>query len=473
MKPDHPFLARLWPRSLQGQLLLGIALAVLLAQGISAALLWRAQVERREAALIHTAAIRIVTASREEAEEQIERRRPGSRLLAAARQLRIERLDAFPLRPGDLREHEAEEELAEILTNQGMEIASAVVVHRPLGDDPRLAGKLARQAAMMGEHGRPQPDHLLVAAVEQKAGGWLLVRVPVPKGDPAIMASFIGQTLLLFALLVGAIALIVGRITRPLAALTRRLERFAATRTADGQMQPEGPDDIRRLIVAHNAMEGRIAALLDEKDVMLGAIGHDLKTPLAALRVRIESVEDEGERAKMAATIEDIVRSLDDILSLARVGRPSDPREPTELSALVANIAEEFEDMGEPVSFAPSERIVVPLRTTWLRRALRNLVSNALRYGQSARITLTRENGFAVIRVEDDGPGIPDADLERMLEPFTRGDPSRNSVTGGAGLGLTLARAIAEQHGGSLRLANRQSAGGVSGLIATLMLPLG
>ena len=78
-----------------------------------------------------------------------------------------------------------------------------------------------------------------------------------------------------------------------------------------------------------------------------------------------------------------------------------------------------------------------------------------------------------MIRVEDDGPGIPDADLERMLEPFTRGDPSRNSVTGGAGLGLTLARAIAEQHGGSLRLANRQSAGRVSGLIATLMLPLG
>ena len=465
---------RMWPRSLQGQLLLGIALAVLLAQGISATLLWRAQVERREAALIHTAAIRIVTASREAAEGRIERARQSPRLLAAARQLRIERVTASPLRPGDVREREAEEELAEILSDQGLDIAAVVVVHRPLRDNARLVGKLARQAALMGEHGRPAPDHLLVAAVELKAGGWLLVRVPVPKGDPAIMASFIGQTLLLFALLVGAIALIVGRITRPLAALTRRLERFAATRAVDGQMPPEGPDDIRRLIVAHNAMEGRIAALLDEKDVMLGAIGHDLKTPLTALRVRIESVEDETERAKMAATIEDIVRSLDDILSLARVGRPSDPREPTELSALVANIAEEFEDMGEPVNFAPSERIVVPLRTTWLRRALRNLVSNALRYGQTARITLSRENGFAVIRVEDDGPGIPDADLERMLEPFTRGDPSRNSVTGGAGLGLTLARAIAEQHGGSLRLANRQgAAGGVSGLIATLMLPLG
>ncbi|MDP3907604.1 ATP-binding protein [Novosphingobium sp.] len=467
-------LARLWPRSLQGQLLLAIALALLLAQGISAALLWRAQAERREAALIHSAAIRIVTASRDRSDDHFAEHRQSPRLLAAARQLRIERLGGSPLRPGERREHEAEEELAEILTAQGMELTEVVVVHRPLADDLRLASRLARQAALLGNRAQRTPDNLLVAAVAQQSGGWLLVRVPVPRGDPALLASFIGQTLLLFALLVGAIALIVGRITRPLAALTRRLEQFAATRAVDGQMPPEGPDDIRRLIVAHNAMEARIGALLDEKDVMLGAIGHDLKTPLTALRVRIESVEDETERAKMAATIEDIVRSLDDILSLARVGRPSDPREPTELSALVANIAEEFEDMGEPVSFAPSERIVVPLRTTWLRRALRNLVSNALRYGQTARVTLTRENGFAVIRVEDDGPGIPDADLDRMLEPFTRGDPSRNSVTGGAGLGLTLARAIAEQHGGRLTLANRRdAAGGVSGLIATLTLPLG
>jgi signal transduction histidine kinase len=220
-------------------------------------------------------------------------------------------------------------------------------------------------------------------------------------------------------------------------------------------------------------MEARLAALLDEKDVMLGAIGHDLKTPLTALRVRIESVEDEGERTKMARTIEDITRSLDDILSLARVGRPSDPLEPAELGALVAQVAEEFEDMGEPVTFEASERIVLPLRVTWLRRAVRNLVVNALRYGQSARIALSRENGLAVIRIEDDGPGIPEDQIARMLEPFTRGEPSRNSETGGAGLGLTLARAIADQHGGGLQLANRRdAAGAVTGLIATLSLPL-
>jgi signal transduction histidine kinase len=230
---------------------------------------------------------------------------------------------------------------------------------------------------------------------------------------------------------------------------------------------------VRRLIVAHNAMEGRIAALLDEKDVMLGAIGHDLKTPLAALRVRIESVEDDTERAKMAATIEDIVRSLDDILSLARVGRSSEPKELTEMSALVASIVEDYEDMGEDVLLGDTQRIVTPLRGVWLRRAVRNLIGNALRYGKQARVSLARQSGAAVIRIDDDGPGIAPDQIATMLEPFKRGEPSRNTETGGAGLGLTLARAIAEQHGGSLALTNRHDrTGKVLGLTATLRLPL-
>jgi signal transduction histidine kinase len=209
----------------------------------------------------------------------------------------------------------------------------------------------------------------------------VIARVLVPQDERGIILSVLGQTLFTYLILVGAIALILRRITRPLAALTGRLERFANTRDLEGQVEPEGPSDVRRLIVAHNAMEARIAALLDEKDVMLGAIGHDLKTPLADLRVRIESVEDDTERTKMAATIEDIVRSLDDILSLARVGRSSEPKELTEMSALVASIVEDYEDMGEDVLLGDTQRIVTPLRGVWLRRAVRNLIGNALRYG--------------------------------------------------------------------------------------------
>jgi signal transduction histidine kinase len=387
---------------------------------------------------------------------------------------RLERVKTSPLRSGEERDTEAEAELRRILVEQEFAVGDIVVLRRDVERDNAAKRRVERQSRMLGRRHPDLHTHVLVAGVQlPESKEWLVARVFVPVGERQIVMALLAQTLLTYLVLVGAIAFILRRITRPLAALTTRLERFAETRSIDGQLDPEGPDDMRRLIVAHNAMEDRIAGLLDEKDVMLGAIGHDLKTPLAALRVRIESVENETERERMAATIEDIVRSLDDILSLARVGRPSDPLERTELSALVSSIVEEFEDMGEAVELGNTERIALPLRSTWLRRALRNLIGNALRYGHKARVAVARDGPLAVVRIEDDGPGIPDADIERMVEPFTRGEPSRNTETGGAGLGLTLARAIADQHGGSLQLANRRSSDGrVEGLTAILRLPI-
>jgi signal transduction histidine kinase len=465
------WLHRLWPRSLQGQLLLAVAGALLLAQSISAALLYRAQAERREAALVHSAAIRLF-ASQHEAGLLGHLGRHPPDFVEQARRLRVERSAQNPLRANETRIPGAEEELREILASQGFAPAQVMVVERPLSDDPELARRALLRAAHRGPDRLPRA--LMLAAIETAPGkGWTLVRVPIRPEAPAVSLSLIAQTLLLYALLVGAIALILGRITRPLAALTGRLEHFARTQDSAGQLVPQGPDDVRRLIEAHNAMEQRIVALLNEKDVMLGAIGHDLKTPLAALRVRIESVENETERMRMAATIEDITRSLDDILSLARVGRPSDPLEPTELSALIAAIVDEYEDMGQPVVLDQTRRIVLPLRATWLRRAVRNLVSNGLRYGKAVRISLSREGDQAVIRIADEGPGIAPDQIEAMFMPFTRGEPSRNSETGGAGLGLTLARAIADQHGGTLRLHNRRAADGtIEGLEAVLRLPV-
>lgn len=463
----------LWPRSLKGQMLLAVAIALLLAQGFSAALLYRSGTERRDAALIHSAAFRILSASarspnqppaQSDAPAGHEGRRHG---------FRVEWRTQSPLAANENRDSAAEAEMRRILADQSLEANAVVVVRRRIADDEFARSHMARRARLIGHLPGPPPSKVLIAGVHRKTdGAWMVVRVIVPPDETGLLLSLIGQTLLIYVVLVGAIALILRRITRPLAALTGRLERFAQIRHPDGQLEPVGPDDVRRLISAHNAMEDRILALLDEKDVMLGAIGHDLKTPLAALRVRIESVEDEHERARMAATIEEIVRSLDDILSLARVGRPGDPLEKSDLSALVASIVEEYEDREQPVTFEAGGRVVMPLRAIWLRRALRNLIDNALRYGKVARVSLARANGKAIICVDDDGPGIPDGDIDRMLEPFARGEPSRNTETGGAGLGLTLARAIAEQHGGELRLGNRHEGGAVAGLTASLILPL-
>lgn len=465
-----------WPRSLQGQILLAIALALLVAQGLSAALIWRAQQERRTAGVVNAAAFRLMGEPAGpppgEPPHRFGFRRGGGaeRGLHLPRPLRLVVEPRAPHQPGDRARPEIVHELEEVLRGQGVQPREIVVLERDPWRDAATR-ELFDGVRRFVRDDDDAPPHLVLASMRRADGSWLTARILVPGGERQVLFSLLLQTLLLYLLLVGTVALILRRITRPLKALTHRLDDFARERSLDGQLAPEGPDDVRALIEAHNAMEARIAALIDEKDVMLGAIGHDLKTPLAALRVRIEAVEDDAERARMAATIEDIVRSLDDILSLARVGRPSDPVEPTELSALVADVVGEFEDMGEDVTLGALERLVLPLRATWLRRALRNLTGNALRYGRRARVSLAREGDWAVLRIADDGHGIPEAEIARMMEPFTRLESSRNSATGGAGLGLALARAVAEQHGGRLELANRTEAGRVAGLVATLRLP--
>lgn len=474
---------RFLPKNLLGQMLLSVAFALLVAQALSAILLFRAQEQRREVGRISALAFQLIAEPRFDYRSVTEPENnpntenntengPHESRRQGWRRLRLERSATSPISADDNRHSERESALREMLEAQDIAIGELVITSRPVSEDSFIMNQLEERPR--SENRWNQSGRILVAGLKRDgADEWLIARLPLAGPEPAALGSLILQTLVLYLVLVGGLALLLRRITRPLAALKDRVTVFGETRETAGQLEPTGPEDMRRLITAHNAMEGRIAALIDEKDVMLGAIGHDLKTPLAALRVRIESVEDDGERQKMASSIEDITNSLDDILSLARVGHPTDPLERTDLSALTAAVVEEYEDMGEPVELGETQRLALPMRATWLRRAIRNLVSNALRYGGKARVSVASEDNQAIITIEDDGPGIPDDEIDAMLEPFTRGEESRNRTTGGAGLGLTLARAIAEQHSGELILANRIGDDGkVSGLTAKLILPL-
>ncbi len=457
---------RFLPKSLLGQMLLAVGAALLVAQGISAMLLYRAAEQRREMGIANALAFQLVAEPRFDYRQSASNRFGGDGKSRWQR-LRVQRTTTNPLHAGEETHGAREKMLRTILQEQGIEPAQIFVTSRRVLNDPYVMSRLRERGLLKTRPEWAEGEMIVAGLLQQGASEWTVARVPVSEREPHRLGALIAQTMLLYLVLVGGLALLLRRITRPLAALTRRLETFAETRGTDGQLEPTGPEDTRRLIGAHNAMEARIAALLDEKDVMLGAIGHDLKTPLAALRVRIESVENDVERERMARSIEDITRTLDDILSLARVGRPTDPLEQTDLSALTAAVVDEFEDMGEPVTLADGPRLAAPVRATWLRRALRNLIGNAVRYGGQAEVSLQRTGETAVIAVEDRGRGIPDADIARMMEPFTGGEESRNRATGGAGLGLTIARAIAEQHGGQLVLANRQG----GGLRAELRLP--
>ncbi|OGS53693.1 MAG: hypothetical protein A3J40_09835 [Erythrobacter sp. RIFCSPHIGHO2_12_FULL_63_10] len=467
------------PRSLLGQVMLALAIGLIAGQAISAVLLYRAAEQRRETALVNAVALQLVMSEHHEAMEMPDREgraqlreRRQSNHLARARldpqvRMRIEQSPGFALQQDEERIAHIERDLREVLETQDVLAHEILVTERLARDDPYISSRQRLQARL--DEGRWRERKIIVAAIQSEPGGsWQIVRVPHPRAPARIFTTIALQTLVTFAVLFLLLFLLLRRITRPLAQLTARVDRFARQPEEVIAMEASGPQDIRLLIEAHNAMAARIGTMLSEKDVMLGAIGHDLKTPLAALRVRIESVEDGEQRARMAQGIEDITATLDDILSLARVGRPSDRIEPTELSALVAGVVEEFEDMGDDVVLRSSHRIALPLRSTWIRRALRNLVGNALRYGQRALVDVAQEGDFAVVRIDDDGPGIPDHLIETMMQPFQRGEASRNRATGGAGLGLTLARAIAQQHGGRLALANRAE----GGLRAELFLPI-
>jgi signal transduction histidine kinase len=471
---------RLLPASLLGQVMLSVALALLVAQAVSVTLLFRAGEERRQTAAITTAAFRLVNGA-ERAERREGRRVEGRNMRRSPeaggardglpRPLRYVVTDAPPVAPAgaDLREDYAER-LRAVLAVEGVEPHAALVAIRRAGDDALLQQFAARRPRLDRESDWRE-RRLLIAAIQREPGGaWETARMIEPPRPQGALGVLLFQTLVTFAFLIVALFLVLRRITRPLARLTERVSDFSREPGRVVLLEETGPADTRRLIAAHNRMEARIAALLDEKDVMLGAIGHDLKTPLAALRVRIESVPDERQREKMADSIEDIAATLDDILSLARVGRTGGlDMESVDLASLAMGVVEEFEDLGEPVTIADPPRIVARVQVTWIKRALRNLVSNAVRYGGGAAIAVLREDGATILRVDDDGPGIPEGRIAEMMEPFTRGEASRNRATGGAGLGLTLARTIAEQHGGELVLGNRQT----GGLRAEIRLPAG
>ena len=297
-------------------------------------------------------------------------------------------------------------------------------------------------------------------------GRWLSARIYTPRRDPLLPARLATATALLYLIVLGASVWIAIRIARPLRDLKRAADHFHG-KGEPVEVTPRGPEDVRRAITAFNAMNRRVVDLIDEKDHMLGAIGHDLRTPLASLRIRIESMDPEDDRVAAVAKIEEMTAMLEDILVLARSGRAREDGRPTDVSALAEALADEFADLGQPVTFSRSPRAVAPVQAALLRRGLRNLIDNAVAYGGSATVSVEDIGARIAIRVVDSGPGIPGDEIGKVLRPFYRIEGSRNRATGGSGLGLAIARNIAEQHGGSLTLTANEG----GGLVAAIMIP--
>ncbi len=311
--------------------------------------------------------------------------------------------------------------------------------------------------------GRRRSSQSMLFSIQLSDGRWLNARLGVPGQPPLVTPELALATLLLYLFVLSAAVFIALRLARPLGDLTRAAEAFGG-RNEPVTVEPRGPADLLNAIQAFNSMNRRVVDLLEEKDRTLGAIGHDLRTPLASLRIRAESVEPEEDRERMIATIEEMTATLEDILTLARVGRSREQFERVDLSAIAGSIAEEYRDLGSKVDFSADAPHAIHLQPNLIRRAIRNLVDNALKYAGAAEIEVTGTADFVTIAVLDHGPGLAPDELGRVSGAFYRAEPSRNRETGGAGLGLSIAKAIVDAHGGTLALANREG-GGLAALI--------
>lgn len=262
-----------------------------------------------------------------------------------------------------------------------------------------------------------------------------------------------------------AAAFIASRVARPLSQLAA-----SATQAARGaqaaHVPEEGPDDVRRAAHAFNVMTDQVARTLARQRQLLSAVGHDLRTPITAMRISAEFIDDEEVRERLQKNLEELQDLTDAVLSAAR-GSGWEAMRKVDLTALIESVCADLEDMNKPVTWTAHDPAPLMCRPSEIRRATRNLIENAVAYGGKADVKLAQTPEVYEIIVEDEGPGIDEIDRLRVFEPFVRLETSRSSETGGSGLGLTLVKAIAEGHGGTVTLENRPE----GGLRACLRLP--
>lgn len=397
---------------------------------------------------------------------------PGADDGAAARE-RIDivmvRPDAVPPTPaaGDAPSSPAPQDRSEetVIVRNGSEVRAHLRMRHAAPGGPDGAFVIdheTRQFTVLADRLTFAP---FAASVRQPDGRWATVEPPrgllSPWQQRILLALAI--SMLLLAPLVWWMA---RRLTRPIRVFADAAERLGADPEAE-PLTPSGPSEVRTAIHAFNDMQASLRDHMRRRTQTVAAIAHDLRTPLTRLRFRAEQAPG-AVRDRMAADIEEMDALIAQAMAYVRGEAPPDERQTVDLDALAADCASGFSETGGAVAFDGGGALPVRADPAALRRALGNLIANAVKYGGAARVKAFARDGRAVVTVEDDGPGLPEEELEAVFEPFHRAERSRSRETGGAGLGLTVARQAARAHGGDVTLSNRSD----GGLTARLELPL-
>jgi len=295
--------------------------------------------------------------------------------------------------------------------------------------------------------------------VSLASGGYLVVETAgellarlfgLPTGFWAGIVGFVVMALAILA---------IARETRPLSRLAGSVEQFGAALEAV-PMPEQGAPEMRALIGAVNRMQSRIATLVKSRTFVLGAISHDLRTYLTRLRLRVETLPAGTVRERVVRDVEDMQALVEEALAFAHATFVDPKKQPVDLVQVIARECEERAAMGDSVSFtAPPQPMVIAGTAAALGRVVANLVDNAIKYGGQADVAVAAVGETVEVTVDDRGPGIPPAQRELVFEPFRRLEDSRNREKGGAGLGLAIARQIAEIHGGTIAVEDRPGGG--------------
>ncbi|HEY0270835.1 MAG TPA: HAMP domain-containing sensor histidine kinase [Sphingomonas sp.] len=338
----------------------------------------------------------------------------------------------------------------------------------PLFDGPPLGRRFGHHPPRDDDGGR-QPHEFLfghfAASLKLADGRWRVVRPAALGVEPWHWRMLLWLAGSLFA--VAPFAWLVSRrVAKPIGLFAAAADRIGRD-PRGSPMAVDGPPEVALAATAFNEMQARIRRYVDDRVTMAAAIAHDLRTPLMRLALRVEKVPMPV-RAEIEADIVEMKDMIGAALAFVRdTARPL-RRQRLSLRALVESVADSMVDMGADVAVASGPDIVVEADVSAVKTLVANLVGNAVKFAGAARITIARVDGQAEIAVSDDGPGVPEAQIDRLFEPFYRLEPSRNRETGGSGLGLASARAVARAHGGDVTIANRAQ----GGLLARAVLPL-
>jgi signal transduction histidine kinase len=334
----------------------------------------------------------------------------------------------------------------------------------PMGDPNRM-GMMMMHGGMMGPNFGAWRG--LRVAVKLSDGQWLSFATTLPQGAPSVSWQFITSMALMGLIVLIVSVWAVRRVTAPLGMLSAAADRLGRDVAAE-PLAEAGTIEMQRAARAFNRMQERLRRMVESRTQMLAALSHDLRTPLTLLRLRAEEVAEGEERDKMLATIGEMDEMIGTTLAFARDEVRAEPRRRVDIAALLTSVVDDMADAGLPVTMTPAAPLIHDCQPNALKRAFTNLLDNAVKYGKRAQAAIASAGKAIEITIDDEGPGIPDAELPKVFQPFYRVEDSRNRDSGGTGLGLAIAQSIVQTHGGELILANRPG----GGLRATIKLPV-